>query len=86
VLGVRAFPQLVGGESIAVGRERLLHGLDGVGRIEPCSRVEVLLDVLDLLVDGFRDKEIDAVYQVLDKALGMLELLLGETKCDMDGR
>lgn len=83
---MRAFPQLVGGESIAVGRERMLDGLDGVGRVEPCSRVEVLLDVLDLLIEGFRDEEIDAVYQVLNKALGILELLLGGAKCNMDGR
>jgi hypothetical protein len=67
--GVRALPELVGGEAVAIGGERFSYGRQGVGRVEPGGRVEVSFDSGDLFVDSFGDEEIDPGQEVFDEAL-----------------
>jgi hypothetical protein len=69
VLRVRALPEFISCKAIAVSRECLLDRLKGVRRVQPCVGVEVLLDILDLLVNSFGDEQVDAVDEILDKAL-----------------
>jgi hypothetical protein len=51
----------------------LLNRLKGIRCIEPGLGVDVGLHGCDLLVEGFRDEEVDAGHKVLDEALLTLE-------------
>jgi len=81
VLGVRALPEFVGGEAIAVGGEGLRHGRDGVGRGEPGCGVEVGFYVGYLGVDCFGNEEVDAVDEVFDEALWSQSRVLWQRSC-----
>lgn len=66
---VLALPELVGGEAVAVGGERLHDVLEGVGRGEPGRRVEVRFYACDLRVEVLGDEEVGAVVEVFEEAL-----------------
>ena len=67
VFGVLSFPELVGAEAVTVRREGLHNGFERVRCVEPRGCVEVLLNGLDLRVDGFGDQQASAVVQIFDK-------------------
>jgi hypothetical protein len=77
---VLALGEFVGGETVAVCGKGLLDGFKVVGCIEPGLCVDVLLDVFNLYVDGFGNKEVDAVAEVFEEALvGLAPCMSGKT-------
>lgn len=59
-LGLRALPEFVCCEAVAVCREGFGHGRVGVGCTEPGVCVDVVLYACDTGVEGFGDKEVCA--------------------------
>lgn len=66
---IHAFPQLLGGEAVAVGREPAIR----VWCVEEFAGEEACLDLGELGVDLLRDEQVDALAEVLDEADGVFE-------------
>jgi hypothetical protein len=82
---MRALPEFVCGEAVAIRGEGLLDWWNGVGSVEPGRGVKIGFYVGYLGVDGFWEEEIDAADEVLDEALGELVGVFRRHHCSMDG-
>jgi len=61
---VLTLPKFVRREAVAVCGESFNDGLEGVRRVEPVLRVEVLLDALNLRIKRLGYEEVGAINEV----------------------